>query len=91
LEALLGRGGGDYLGSRDLEDLVAVIDGRPELVSEILASPTDLRAYVAAILSDLLGDANFVEALPAHLSPDEASQARLPILLDRLRNLAAVD
>ena len=35
LEAFNGRGKGDYLSSHDLEDLVAVIDGRAELVQEI--------------------------------------------------------
>jgi hypothetical protein len=29
LEAFDGRGSGDYLTSHDIEDLVAVIDGRP--------------------------------------------------------------
>ena len=35
LEAFVGRGKGDYLSSHDLEDLVAVIDGRAEIVEEI--------------------------------------------------------
>jgi len=38
--------------------------------------------------SRLLATHALVEALPAHLPPDAASQARLPILLDRLRRLA---
>jgi hypothetical protein len=35
LEAFGDRGKNDYLGSRDLEDLIAVVDGRAELVGEI--------------------------------------------------------
>lgn len=33
-EAFKARGNGDFLGSKDLEDIIAVVDGRPELVGE---------------------------------------------------------
>src|SRR5882762_1197605 len=35
LEAFNGRGRGDFFGSRDLEDFIAVVDGRATLVAEI--------------------------------------------------------
>jgi predicted nucleotidyltransferase len=35
LEAFFGRGKGDYFGSHDLEDLIAVVDGRLTIVGEI--------------------------------------------------------
>ena len=41
LEAFAGRGKDDYLSSRDLEDLAAVIDGRAELVQEIRSAQED--------------------------------------------------
>lgn len=34
LEAFDGRGKGDYLASQDIEDIVAVLDGRPEILDE---------------------------------------------------------
>ena len=37
LEAFRGRGRGDMVTSHDLEDIVTVVDGRPELVNEIEA------------------------------------------------------
>lgn len=43
LEAFAGRGKGDYQSSHDLEDLVAVMDGRAELIKEIQARPEDVR------------------------------------------------
>ena len=70
------------------EMLVAVVDGRPELTTEMSAAPPDLQAYVASTIEDLLAEPNFTEALPAHLPPDEASQARLPLVIERLGNLA---
>lgn len=34
LEAYLGRGNDDHIGSRDIEDILLVVDGRGELVAE---------------------------------------------------------
>lgn len=47
LEAFLGRGGGDVLMSRDIEDILILIDGRDALPSEIAAAPPEVRAYIA--------------------------------------------
>jgi hypothetical protein len=87
LEAFKGRGRGDYLASHDLEDVLSVIDGRSELVKEARSAPEDLRAYLALEFSSLLRDRNFIDALPGHLPPDGASQARIPILHERLQAL----
>jgi hypothetical protein len=46
LEASDDRGKNDYLGSRDLEDVVAVVDGRQERVAEIKAAQGDVRSYL---------------------------------------------
>jgi hypothetical protein len=52
LEAFRGRSGGDVFASHDLEDIVAVVDGRPEIVEEIAAAAADVRAYVAPFRAD---------------------------------------
>lgn len=88
LEAFYGRGAGDFLASHDLEDIITVVDGPPELSKEIREAPLQLREYLVAQLRALLQDDNFLEALPAHLPGDAASQARLPVLIRRLRALA---
>jgi predicted nucleotidyltransferase len=87
LEAFHGRGGGDFLASHDLEDIAVVVDGRPELVDEVAACETELRAYLAREVGSLLRNAAFTEALSGYLPGDEASQARLPIIRERLRLL----
>ena len=89
LEAFAGRGKDDYLSSRDLEDLVAVIDGRAELVQEIRSAQEEVRAYIASEINKLLGTQAFVDALPGYLLPDAASQARITLLMSRLRQIAA--
>lgn len=84
-EAFHGRGNNDYLASHDLEDIITVVDGRPELTQEIDQADGELRHYIAAEFNTLLDDRNFLMALPGHLPGDAASQARLPELIRRMR------
>lgn len=87
LEAFAGRGDGDYLASHDIEDIVAVVDGRVSIVEEVEAESDTLRRYVAEALKMHLA-AGLADAVPGHLGPDHASQARYPMVmcsLDRLR------
>src|SRR6266702_6547119 len=64
LEAFGDRGKNDYLGSRDLEDLIAVVDGRAELVGEIKAAQSDVRSYLGNEIKKLLSIREFNDALP---------------------------
>jgi len=73
LEAFAGRGKNDYQSSHDLEDLMAVVDGRTELVEEIRTGAEDVRAYIAAEIRKLFATREFLDALPGYLLPDQAS------------------
>jgi hypothetical protein len=90
LEAFEGRGGGDYIASHDLEDVIALVDGRDSLIAEVKASAEKLREYLSQKIGDLLATQGFVDALPGHLPCDSASQARLPLVLDRLKRIAGL-
>jgi hypothetical protein len=85
LEAFRGRGGGDLLASHGLEDIIAVVDGRPEIVSEVAVASRGVREYIAVEIQALLDSQDFIEALSGFLLPDAASQARRPLLEARLR------
>ena len=87
LEAFRGRGQGDYLGSRDMEDIIALVDGRPELAGEVQISDPELRSYLHAEFLNLLSTTGFVEAIPGHLLPDGASQQRRAQIIERLREI----
>jgi hypothetical protein len=89
LEAFFSRGNGD-LYHHDIEDFIALVDGRPTLIAEIAAAPHELREFLAQEISGLVGRADFVEAIPAHLHGDAASQSRLPLVMSRLRELVAL-
>jgi len=87
LDAFQGRGRGDYTSSHDLEDLLAVVDGREAIIEEIARSG-EVRFYIGDQFRSLLGTPAFVDALPGYLLPDASSQNRLPILLNRLREIS---
>lgn len=90
LEAFKGRGRGDFFASHDLEDLVAVVDGRETLVAEVRAERDELRRYLGSELKMLLASSGFVDALPGYLLPDAASQSRITIVRHRLDLLASI-
>lgn len=90
LESFLGRGLGDFAASHDLEDVMALLDGRRELVEETRQSRDDVRAFLAETLQSLVRQEAFLESLPGHLPPDRASQARLPMLRARIEAIASM-
>jgi hypothetical protein len=91
LEAFAGRGAGDFLGSRDFSDIVALVDGREEIVADVVAAEDDLRAYIASELARLMEDVRFDDGLAGHLDPDPGSQGRIDeIVMPRIGVLVGV-
>ncbi len=88
LEAFGGRGKTDYFASHDLEDVIAVVDGRPSLLRELQEAPKALRVYLAGEVQKLTAANGFIDALPGYLLPDPASQARIGTLLKTLHDIA---
>lgn len=89
IEAFQSRGTGDHTMSHDLEDMIYVVDGRGSIVDEVDEATTDLRQYLRHEIGALLGDWRFLDALPGYLRPDAASQARIGVVIRRLRAIAA--
>ena len=84
------RGKSDYYASHDLEDFLTIVDGRERIVEEIDASHADMRKYLIEAFRLLLKQDEFNDALPGYLPPDSASQARLPILRKKLKEIAGL-
>lgn len=82
------RGNGDYLMSHDIEDIVAVLDGRPGVVEKVKQTSGELQHHLIDRFQALLANYNFMDALPGHLPPDTASQERVPIVIDRMKAIA---
>ncbi|WP_085316775.1 hypothetical protein [Derxia lacustris] len=85
LEAYAGRGGGDFMASHDLEDVLNIVDGREELLGEMADAPADLRAAVAAAFKPLLANPDFANALPGLIAEPE----RAGLVLQRLKALCS--
>ena len=71
LEAFAGRGGGDFLSSHDIEDVLNIVDGREELTGEMAAAPAELRQAVAATFQQLLTNPDFANVLPGLIAEPE--------------------
>lgn len=88
LEAFNGRGNNDFMMSHDIEDFIAVIDGRPGLQEEIKQSNSDLVVELSQRCNKLVKDRRFVEAVSGHMPPDETSQARVPNVIDIITQIS---
>ena len=91
LEAFKSRGNADLLGSRDFSDVIALVDGRLELVDEVLAAEPDVRDYIADELRSLLAAPRIGDGLAGAVRPDAASQARVDeIIMPAIKRLCVV-
>lgn len=88
MEAFRGRGQNDFIGSHDIEDFVAVIDGRDTIVHEVAAAPADLQRYLAKAARSLLEDTRFRDVLPGFVYGDDVTQLRVPLIERRLEEIA---
>ena len=88
LEAFINRGAEDPYASVDLEDVVALIDGRQELPVEVEASPANVREYIAEVTASVLDRGDVRALVASHLAGDATSQARALYVLSGLKRLA---
>jgi hypothetical protein len=81
IEAFGSRGKGDFYGSRDFQDIVALIDGREELPGELAGAPNALREFVADELEKLTGDQSFDSGIQGALLPGPETQERAELVV----------
>jgi hypothetical protein len=88
LEAFKGRGNGDYFLSHDIEDIIALLDGRPEIIDEVGSAAPGLASEIADRFSEMLEDGSFSDAVSGHMPTDVTSQTRVNIILDTISKIA---
>jgi hypothetical protein len=88
MEAFYARGRKDYFASHDLEDFIAVVDGRATLFEELASAPINLRNFLAMAMKQMSLEPRFLDALPGYLLPDQASQSRIDQLTEKLQALS---
>lgn len=91
LEAFDGRGKGDYQLSHDIEDIIALLDGRVEVVDEVSHADDKLRHELSNRFSELLMKEHFIESIPGHMPPDEANQERASMIRQRISAMAEMN
>jgi hypothetical protein len=89
IESFYNRGGEDYL-HHDIEDIVNLVDGRPEVVNELREAPQNVREFIEQEVDDLLADRNFIDSIQMHLYGSQAEQERVSIIIERLRQMAGL-
>lgn len=87
MAAFRSRGKKDYFASHDLEDLIAVMDGRPSICDEVAQADQNIRRHLSGIATELLSSRAFANALPGHV----VDPGRERVVLERLRTLAVAD
>jgi len=88
LDAYGDRGNADLRGSHDIEDVIAIVDGRESLFGEVERAGDEVRAYLAQTIKAMLDDKDFEEAVVGHLG-GMAGQ-RFSVVLERLGRIAAL-
>jgi hypothetical protein len=91
LAAYRDRGAGDPLASRDLEDVVVLVAGRPEITGEVADAPPELVSWMADVVGGLL-ELDVVDYVLLGNLPDAATVPGLveevKVRLERIADLA---
>jgi hypothetical protein len=84
LEAFADRGRGDIMTSHDLEDVLNIVDGRPELAAELDGAPPELQEAVRGAFGRLVAHPDFNNLLPGLVAETE----RATVVAQRLGGMA---
>ncbi len=75
-EAFRGRGNNDLYTSHDIEDILTLLDGRPEIIDEFEACSHDLRTALAGYFSQLKSHPDFEYVIAGQFPSDAVGRAR---------------
>jgi hypothetical protein len=81
------RGRDDPLASHDLEDILALLASRPEIVGEVAAAPPALRDYLGQRARAFLESREAEDLLAAHLNSAQDPGSTIAAVRTRLREL----
>lgn len=81
--AFQGRGRGDFLGSKGIEDVIAVVDGRAAIAAEVGAAGSRLRALLSQTFETWLETHEFQYVVEGYIQDEE----REAIVVGRFRQI----
>jgi hypothetical protein len=83
LESWEDRGGEDFLASKDIEDIIGIIDGNDNL-GELLKAPAKVRDYVIGHFARLIQNVNFKRSIAGHIGFDVLASERAHDVVERI-------
>ena len=89
LEAFLGRGNEDYILSHDIEDIITVIDGRPQFRGEIELASESVRTYICRELARHRTQAEFRDAVQGYVPNTPSGNERYRVIFQRIEAIIA--
>lgn len=90
LAAFRDRGLKDLYISKDLEDILTLLNGCESIVASVREAPCPVATFVARELTIHLRNPDFVDALPGFFRTDEVSRVRALLVKERLAQLAGL-
>ncbi len=89
LEAFRSRGGGDFAASHDLEDVLTVLGGLPDLRNAIDIETSEVALALRSELAALAVRGAFIDAVPGHCDGEATGQGCADVVLDWLESVVA--
>lgn len=87
LEALFSRGGNDWRGAKDFEDIVYVLNYCTYFLDEFNLSDSAVKRFVSRSFSRMLQRQNFAEELECAIDPEEIE--RTDLILETMQKIAS--
>lgn len=87
IDALLSRGGSDWRGANDFEDIVYVLNYCTEFVDKFNAETGQVKSYLAQQFATMLKRPNLTEEIECAITPEEIE--RTDLILDILQSVAS--
>ena len=88
-EAFESRGEQNMLMSHDVEDIIAVVAGRPSVVAEVYSCVTEVRSFIASQTTRLLVDPSAEEIIEDALPDARLVRGLTTAVIERLRQITA--
>lgn len=87
MEAFKGRGNNDYRVSSDIEDIITILNGVPDIVDKILQAPSSVKKYLQKSFKGMLETEDFHEAIYAHLPERQFQEEKKKQLVNKIGQL----
>ena len=87
IEAFQSRGNNDFYGSHDFEDLIAVLSGRSEIITDLAGANDGLKSYIKKFFLEIYKKAQFELSLPGHLNDGPVTMQRVQMVKKRIQDI----